>query len=344
MSAAATPDDAVAFVPLYWLIEEAKKYGLHFKEAPIADPDAIRSIDSSQDKDGRLYDSRAGLGAYYRYGPHKVFDLCNDPSVGVSVPTPKIHESVFDRIDSGCNSYSPIGLPPDYVIVSRNGKVTPLGEKTFETSHSIDKRYKAQERLWNFVWMRRLAYFATLAASAHLAVFWLFHNLNKEHEYSSSFRLVSEADRFIESFLPRSIHWWTDWYGRKSRVVRWRYHTGRPVHGDRLGPERPDHKQHADHLVVSRRACAGFRIVPRQALFLPQLLHLSGTDLVGKTSHIAAPPRHRDGLVRRDGAQPFLFKRRGLDGRLLPGHAGGSAGCGGQGRRGFRKRRSLTQL
>lgn len=153
-----------------------------------------------------------GFGAYYRYGPRKVFDLCNDPSVGVSVPTPKIHESVFDRIDSGCNSYSPIGLPPDYVIVSRNGKVTPLGEKTFETSHSIDKRYKAQERLWNFVWMRRLAYFATLAASAHLAVFWLFHNLNKEHEYSSSFRLVSEAVRFIESFLPRSIHWWTDWY------------------------------------------------------------------------------------------------------------------------------------
>jgi hypothetical protein len=24
--------------------------------------------------------------------------------------------------------------------------------------------------------------------------------------------LVSEAVRFIESFLPRSVHWWTDWY------------------------------------------------------------------------------------------------------------------------------------
>lgn len=66
----------------------------------------IKWIDFSQDKDGRLYDSRAGLGSYYRYGPRKVYDLCNDKSVGVSVPVPKIHQSVFDRIDSGCNAYA----------------------------------------------------------------------------------------------------------------------------------------------------------------------------------------------------------------------------------------------
>ncbi|WGR94399.1 DUF2235 domain-containing protein [Bradyrhizobium sp. ISRA435] len=128
------PDDAVAFVPLAWLVDEAVKRGLVFKSAPVADPDAIKSIRSSEDKDGRLYDSRAGLGAYYRYGPRKVADLCNDPYVGVSVPTPKIHESVFERIDSGCNAYAPIGLPPNYVIVSRSGQITPLGAGTFENA------------------------------------------------------------------------------------------------------------------------------------------------------------------------------------------------------------------
>ncbi len=36
------PDDAVAFVPLYWILEEAKKCGLTFKVAPDADPDSIK--------------------------------------------------------------------------------------------------------------------------------------------------------------------------------------------------------------------------------------------------------------------------------------------------------------
>jgi uncharacterized protein (DUF2235 family) len=212
------PDDAVAFVALAWLLAEAQKYGLDFKVKPDADPDSIKWIDSSQDKDGRLYDSRAGLGSYYRYGPRKVHDLCNDPSVGVSVPVPKIHRSVFDRIDSGCNAYAPIGLPPNYVVVEYNGAVTPLGAVpppglvTFETPAGATARYTAQEWLWNYVWMRRLAYFATLAASFHLAAFWLFHNLNKEHEFDSNLRWVSEIVRFAESFLPRTVHWWTDWY------------------------------------------------------------------------------------------------------------------------------------
>jgi uncharacterized protein (DUF2235 family) len=206
------PDDAVSFVPLSWLVEESIKHGLAFKAAPFADPDSVKWITSSQDKDGRLYDSRSGLGAYYRYGPRKVPDLCNDPDVGVSVLLPKIHESVFDRIDSGCNAYAPIGLPPQYLIVQRSGKLTSLGPTTFETPTGASARFVAQEKLWNFVWMRRIAYFATLGASLHLAAFWLFHDRVKEHEFESPLRMVSEMVRFIESFLPRSLHWWTDWY------------------------------------------------------------------------------------------------------------------------------------
>lgn len=51
-----------------------------------------------------------------------------------------------------------------------------------------------------------------LPLSLHIAAFWLFHNQNKEHEFDSYFRMVSESVRFIKSLLPRSVHWWTDWY------------------------------------------------------------------------------------------------------------------------------------
>jgi uncharacterized protein (DUF2235 family) len=74
------PDDAVAFVPLNWMIEEAKRRGLDFKSQPNDEPDTFKSVRSAQDKDGRLYDSRAGIGSYYRYGPRKVADLSTKSS------------------------------------------------------------------------------------------------------------------------------------------------------------------------------------------------------------------------------------------------------------------------
>jgi uncharacterized protein (DUF2235 family) len=204
------PDDAVAFVPLYWLLNEAK--GLNFKVQPAADPDIYKWIATGRDKDGRLYDSRAGLGSYYRYGPRKVSELCNDAYNGVRVPVPKIHESVFARIDSGSNAYAPIVLPESYAVVKEDGTLLPPGQNAYETLEQAKARVRAQERLWNFVWLRRLTYFATLAATIHLAVFWLFHEQNAQHEFDTRFRMVSESVRLVESFLPRSLHWWTDWY------------------------------------------------------------------------------------------------------------------------------------
>jgi hypothetical protein len=58
------PDDAVAFVPLYWLLSEAQKCGLDFKVSSFADPDSIKWIASSQDKDRRLL--RLARGATLR--------------------------------------------------------------------------------------------------------------------------------------------------------------------------------------------------------------------------------------------------------------------------------------
>ncbi|MDF2114865.1 DUF2235 domain-containing protein [Roseiarcaceae bacterium H3SJ34-1] len=206
------PDDALAFVPLYWILEEAKQRGLVFKSGLDADPDTTKWIRSSQDKDGRLYDSRSGLGGYYRYGPRKLADLCNDVDAGVSIPVPKIHHSVFGRIDSGCNSYAPIGLPEKYAVVAEDGLVAAPSGGSLETPAQAAARHSAQERLWNYVWLRRLAYFATLAATFHLVAFWLFHPIDRQHEYQSSIRLVSEMVRAIESLLPRPVHWWADRY------------------------------------------------------------------------------------------------------------------------------------
>jgi hypothetical protein len=211
------PDDSLAFTPLYWLMREAKKRGLAFKQESEADPDTEKWMKAGRDPDGRLYDSRAGLGGYYRYGPRKAEALCDDARNGVKVERPKIHESVFDRIDLGCNSYAPIGLPEEYVVVQDDGTVLPMnprmpaGEPQYETRQQAEARAEAQERLWNYVWMRRVVYFLTLAATFNLVFFWMIYDKNPAREFESPVRMVSEVLRLLEStVLPGWAKHWTN--------------------------------------------------------------------------------------------------------------------------------------
>src|SRR5262245_17993697 len=55
------PDDSLAYIPMYWIMEEARECGLRFKLPPTADPDSLAQTRSAQDKDGRLYNSRTGF-------------------------------------------------------------------------------------------------------------------------------------------------------------------------------------------------------------------------------------------------------------------------------------------
>lgn len=210
------PDDALAHQPLLWIMQEAEQKGLTFKSPPKADPNAILKVTSSRDPDGRQYEPRSGLGGYYRYGPRKISDLISTRALGndaVEIHLPKIHESVFQRIRSDSNAYAPIAIPAAYGVVTEHGEILQGDANPFETPHQAHARAKEQERVWNWVWLRRIVYFLTLAATFHLIAFWWFHTRDVEHEYSSWFRLTSEFVRLIEAFLPRQVaRWWADWF------------------------------------------------------------------------------------------------------------------------------------
>src|SRR5262249_3728723 len=139
-----------------------------------ADPDAMAQRKAGRDKDGRLYDSRQGLGGYYRYGPRKIYDLCHmrfsrRRDDEVEIASPKIHESAFKRISTEAHPYAPIGFPAEYAVVTDDRRVLPLAKSPYETAAHAQARAKVQERVWNLVWCRRVVYFATVAASLWLA-------------------------------------------------------------------------------------------------------------------------------------------------------------------------------
>jgi uncharacterized protein (DUF2235 family) len=66
------PDDGLSYVSLRWMINNARKKGLVFKSQ------ALEQINENVAPFGRLYDSRAGFGAYYRYQPRRL----DPPAIG----------------------------------------------------------------------------------------------------------------------------------------------------------------------------------------------------------------------------------------------------------------------
>jgi uncharacterized protein (DUF2235 family) len=179
--------DGLSFKTLEWMMDRAEVYGLRF------DPHARQLLLGRAAHFDKLNDSRKGVGGYYRYKPRRMSDLLaadvHKPKLGrdlarmarrmgrtaasngngrspSELAPPMIHESAIARIDEGVDGYSPIVLPPRYRVVGRNGEIA-------ERAHD-DAWVQQQERVFNWVWARRVVYFLTLAASLYLlALPWI---------------------------------------------------------------------------------------------------------------------------------------------------------------------------
>jgi len=190
------PDDGLSYVSLLWMIDESKKHGL------VTCPHATGVFKMNIAPFGKLYDSRAGLGAYYRYCPR-----CLDPlrdKQGAYVPHPKVHESVIWRIAVGIDRYAPFNLAENFRVVHGDSKI----HKFFECKQAmkieenwyhvlagpeVDEVLKKEidekiEQLtqpcepsvqltWDTVWWRKVASITTFAVTALVLLYPLFRPL-----------------------------------------------------------------------------------------------------------------------------------------------------------------------
>ncbi|MDP2703567.1 MAG: hypothetical protein Q8P98_16005, partial [Candidatus Rokubacteria bacterium] len=110
------------------------------------------------DVDDKLYDSRAGLGVFYRWLPRDVQRLCADNSV-----TPRVHRSVFERIARNTEGYAPGSVPadPEVISLSQQPAVTDAIRTLVRDHHGnqgpLIGRAKTTLRVgrwsyWLFVW------------------------------------------------------------------------------------------------------------------------------------------------------------------------------------------------
>jgi hypothetical protein len=198
------PDDALAHVSLEWIANEAAKTVPEKDRVGVLFVDEVLShYTKKADVFGRIYDSRDGIKGYYRYNPRRIEFLTNGqkheteafgdrcrPPATVTVSRPKIHESVFARIAAAPEAYAPIIFPENYAIVTKSGEIRTGLDNIYETDATRHARAAAQEKVWNFVWVRRLVYFATVAATIAFAALPLTGDGSAE---------ITAADRTIVS-------------------------------------------------------------------------------------------------------------------------------------------------
>jgi uncharacterized protein (DUF2235 family) len=102
------PDDSLSYVPLCWMIEQASVKGLRLRKDIVSLQAGLATAA------GRLYDSRSGLGIFYRYQPR-------DASALIWGQRPLIHHSVVTRMALGTDGYAPISLPYELDVLPPYG-------------------------------------------------------------------------------------------------------------------------------------------------------------------------------------------------------------------------------
>ena len=96
------PKDAMALVSLDWMMGKARACGLQFLKGVRA------NYRHNADVHGRLYDSRAGLRAVYRYSPRNIYEHYDKKKKDEKKKyLPAIHGSVLERIKRGTDFYAP---------------------------------------------------------------------------------------------------------------------------------------------------------------------------------------------------------------------------------------------
>ncbi len=178
------PDDSQSSVPLAWIAFEAENKGLLFNQH------ALEEIRGRATPYGKMYDSRAGFGSFYRYQPRQA--RCQ--VAGVTVPAPPlVHESVVFRMATGFQGYAPIALLHDVKVVDKKGvphdfvafqKLAREGRERFEAMAAtkdirlatmVDSltppRCDRVQRVQEGVLQRRFAYFGMLLPTLALLAF-----------------------------------------------------------------------------------------------------------------------------------------------------------------------------
>ena len=127
------PKQEVEHVVLEWMISGCTWDGTQGIEF---DPGFETEVAQNANVHGKLYDSRSGAAAYYRYAPRNVGLHCRQSGIDKA----KIHASVFDRIELETDGYNPGTIPADVPIEVIGSDDSRIAEHQQRIDQSQEKR------------------------------------------------------------------------------------------------------------------------------------------------------------------------------------------------------------
>ncbi len=128
------PKQGLSLVALDWMLSHAERCGLRLNRMDREIFQAHASVDDM------LYDSRAGLGLFYRWAPRDIRKYCNRTGIA-----PRIHLTVAERIANGTDDYAPGNIPPNSTVATT--LLDPEDPNHALKEQVIGRRAEAVERL-----------------------------------------------------------------------------------------------------------------------------------------------------------------------------------------------------
>jgi uncharacterized protein (DUF2235 family) len=133
------PKQGMSLVTLAWMMQKASQ-----RQLRTLGDDHNRYWEHGN-VDDKLYDSRAGLGVFYRWKPRDMQGLWEGQKAG---SLPKVHLSVLERIAHGTDGYAPGTLAPNVEVV-----YTPSGDHNRDVSAAV--RAEAVQAVFTDVFRQR---------------------------------------------------------------------------------------------------------------------------------------------------------------------------------------------
>ena len=166
------PKQELEHVALEWMISGCKWNGTQGIEF---DPEFETEVAQNANVHGKLYDSRSGAAAYYRYAPRNVGLLCGQGRIDKAKIKAKIHVSVFDRIELETDGYNPGTIPADVPVKVVGNDAARVAGHQQRIDHSQTRRREILDKAAPWIDKRKALHLAfvllTLLSATALAQF-----------------------------------------------------------------------------------------------------------------------------------------------------------------------------
>lgn len=204
------PQQGLSLVALDWMMEHAKDSGLKEDSGLQFIPDKKAFVHDQKYAFDKLYDSRAGVGVYYRYQPRDIAKLCRINKITL----PRIHVSAFQRIGEGIFGYAPGNLPDNFEVVDDNGthKNSERIRQLVSPEPTNDLSSPLLQEVQRQIYLRRGIYYAFLVYSL-FTLYWLVRGDIQGKAPLEALGIAIKALAAPESLLGKlsTLFWSNSW-------------------------------------------------------------------------------------------------------------------------------------